>query len=171
MPEFLVRMVVGAVDGAVATLAMTGAMDAERRIGLLGEYPPVEVTERAVDRSGTARGAPPRTKQLLAALLHLGFGAGAGALFALLRTVLLRPFGRVLPGPLLGAVFGLGVWAASYLGWLPALGLLPPPSRSEPRRPAAMIAAHLVYGGVLGLTGDLAEQVPLEAVGGVGRRP
>ena len=46
--------------------------------------------------------------------------------------------------------FGLGVWAVSYLGWIPALGLLPPPYRDNPRRAWTTLTAHLVYGAVLG---------------------
>jgi hypothetical protein len=37
-----------------------------------------------------------------------------------------------------------------YVGALPALGILTLPSRDRRGRQAAIIAAHLVYGGVLG---------------------
>jgi uncharacterized membrane protein YagU involved in acid resistance len=49
-----------------------------------------------------------------------------------------------------GATFGLGVWVASYLGLMPMLGILRPATRHPARRNALMIAAHLVWGGVLG---------------------
>ena len=55
-----------------------------------------------------------------------------------------------VPGWLVGAVYGLGVWAVSYKGWIPALGILPPPERDRPGRPVIMVAAHVVYGLVLG---------------------
>jgi hypothetical protein len=49
-----------------------------------------------------------------------------------------------------GVAFALGVWAASYAGWIPALGLLPPPGRDNPRRAWTTATAHVVYGAVLG---------------------
>lgn len=42
-----------------------------------------------------------------------------------------------------------GVWTVSYLGWVPALGLLTPAGRHPSRRNARMIAAHLVWGTVI----------------------
>jgi hypothetical protein len=56
-----------------------------------------------------------------------------------------------LPAPLAGPAFGLAVWAANYLGVLPALGLLRPATEHPPRRNALMIAAHLVWGLATGL--------------------
>lgn len=161
---------VGLVDGGVATLAMTGTMALEQRVGMLAKLPPDEVTERAVERAGASKAGDETTEEgrstdVLAAALHLAFGMAAGAGFALLRTVALRPVARRVPGIVAGPLFAVAIWAASYAGWIPALGLLPPPSADDPRRPAAMLIAHLVFGAVLGLAGDLAEQVPSRAVG------
>jgi uncharacterized membrane protein YagU involved in acid resistance len=77
----------------------------------------------------------------LAVVAHVGYGMLLGALFALAqprRASTLR-----------GAAFGVTVWAGNYAGVLPALGIMPPP-RDRPGRQSAIIAAHLVYGGVLG---------------------
>ena len=49
-----------------------------------------------------------------------------------------------------GVVYGLTVWAGSYLGLLPAAGILRPAAEHPPRRTALMIAAHVLWGGVLG---------------------
>jgi uncharacterized membrane protein YagU involved in acid resistance len=49
-----------------------------------------------------------------------------------------------------GALYGLALWLVSYQGWIPALGLLPPPEQDAQGRTMAMIAAHLVYGAMLG---------------------
>jgi len=38
----------------------------------------------------------------------------------------------------------------SYMGWVPAVGLMPVATRDEPRRPVVMVLAHGVYGAVLG---------------------
>lgn len=51
--------------------------------------------------------------------------------------------------PVKGVVYGLGVWAVSYLGWLPALRLMPKATHDRSERNAIMIAAHLVWGYAL----------------------
>jgi hypothetical protein len=57
-----------------------------------------------------------------------------------------------LSQPLPGALFGVGVWGASYLGWLPAVGLIQPAIRHPARRNALMLSVHLVWGLVTALT-------------------
>lgn len=138
----------GAAAGSVATVAMSGVMAAARAAGVLGEAPPRILAHRAASAAGgrpDSRGA----RDLLAVLAHLGFGAIGGAAYALVRRRI--PSG---PGPLAGAVWGLLVWAVSYRGWIPALGLLPPPSRDRRGRPTAMVVAHVVYGAALGALTD-----------------
>jgi len=77
---------------------------------------------------------------------HLAFGAAAGALFALgARRLPARPMRLAA-----GGLYGLMVWAVMYRRVLPALGLMPNPRRDRFGRPGTMIAAHIVYGGVLG---------------------
>jgi hypothetical protein len=60
---------------------------------------------------------------------------------------------RSTPG-LQGIACGLAVWTLSYLGWLPALGILRPATEHPPRRTALMIAAHAVCGLVLGVLAE-----------------
>jgi hypothetical protein len=52
------------------------------------------------------------------------------------------------------AVIGFAsvVWFLSYQGWVPALQFMPPASRDDPGRVAAMVVAHLFYGAALGGT-------------------
>ena len=50
-----------------------------------------------------------------------------------------------------GMLFAVVVWALSYLGWLPALKILPPAHEHSARRNVFMIAAHLIWGSVMGL--------------------
>jgi hypothetical protein len=47
--------------------------------------------------------------------------------------------------------YGLGVWAVSYLGYLPALGIRKSAKEDTPQRSAMMIVAHLVWGAALAL--------------------
>ena len=49
-----------------------------------------------------------------------------------------------------GMLFGGLVWVASYFSWVPALRVMPPPTRDRPARSLTMLAAHLVFGAVLG---------------------
>lgn len=135
----------GTYGGVIATLAMTAVTFAAQAAGLLGGQPPARITAALLDALGVQqrRGA---VLGVCTALLHLGFGASVGAVFALLHRSLRLP----LPAALQGAVYGGLVWVASYAGWIPALGILPPPRRDQPGRPLAMVVAHGVYGGVLG---------------------
>ncbi len=134
----------GIRDGAIATAAMSAVMLAGDRAGLMPEPPPTTITRDALEEVGVDR---PALIAVAAPAAHLAFGALGGALYVALR--------RVLPGPgwLLGILFGLSVWAVSYKGWIPGLGILPPPEHDRPGRPAVMIAAHVVYGIVLGRLG------------------
>ncbi len=73
--------------------------------------------------------------------LAVGYGLTFGALYGAVR-----PNGGK---PLLdGAALGLACWAAGYLGWLPALGLIPPVRRQTTAQVAAPAAEHVVYGVV-----------------------
>ena len=120
-------------------------MIAAKRVGLMGEMPPEKITARLLDRAGWKHRSR-RTQDLLSVLLHMGFGGAAGALFALAER---RPHPPV-PAVPAGILFGGLVWLVSYQGWVPALRIMAPPSRDRPGRPQAMLAAHLVYGAVLG---------------------
>ena len=59
-----------------------------------------------------------------------------------------------------GITFGLGLWTISYLGWLPAAGILRPATQHPPRRTALMVTAHVVWGSVLGLLVDRFQERP-----------
>lgn len=77
---------------------------------------------------------------------HFAYGAAMGTLYsALVKDALPVPRG------VRGVTYGLGVWAGSYLGWLPAAGLYPPATEEPAPRNALMIAAHVVWGASLDL--------------------
>jgi hypothetical protein len=138
----------GAAAGAIATLPMTAVMEGVRRTLPRSEQdpiPPRQITERAAESAGIADDMTDRQKDAATAAAHLGFGAGAGALYGLL--------GRLLPGgPAAGGVgYGLAVWASSYLGWLPATGLYKHPRDEPAGRHAKTILSHAVWGACLGL--------------------
>ena len=71
--------------------------------------------------------------------LQMGYGMTSGILYSLL--------GRREPSAVLdGTLLGVGVWAAGYLGWLPAADLMPPITEQEPEQVAVPLVQHLVFG-------------------------
>jgi hypothetical protein len=149
--EVLATAVRGGAAGAAGTVAMSGLMLAAGRVGLVGRQPPEAITRTAVRR---ATGVEPRgaTADALASAAHVGFGVASGVLYAALPAPAASGPGASVPPLVRGATYGLGVWAVSYLGWVPRLlGALPPAERDRRDRVAVMVAAHLVYGGVLGV--------------------
>jgi hypothetical protein len=145
-----------ALGGLAATVPMTVAMEAMfHRLPWLQKYPlpPRPVTMRMLQAVGLS--PPPRDDQRLALTLlgHFGYGTAAGAVYGLLAR-------RLLPGALGGAAYGLGVWAGSYLGWLPAAGIHPPATMTPAQRNALMIAAHLIWGATLGTATEALDDEP-----------
>jgi hypothetical protein len=139
------RLLLGALAGIVGTAAMTAAMRVlHRRLPPAERYPlpPREIVERLLPDAGGA--ASPETGRQQATLAaHFGYGAATGALYAVAGGS---------RGPIAGAAYGVAVWAVSYLGHLPALGILEPAARHPLRRNALMIAVHLVWGATMAAT-------------------
>ena len=139
----------GAVAGLVATAPMTMVMLLLHRLLPAWEQYPLEprrITTRLARRVGLDEMVDDESAATAAtAAAHFGYGAAAGALFP--------PLAGWLPVPTVaaGLAYGLAVWAGSYLGLIPALGLLSPATEHPRRRNLLMIIAHLVWGGALGL--------------------
>jgi hypothetical protein len=127
------RLAIGGIAGFVATMAMTMAM---RR--LHGQLPAKErypLTPREIVDS--ALHPPAATAPDLTLVVHFAYGAGCGALIAAANP-------RI--GRLGGAAAGGAVWLTSYMGWLPAFGVLKPATEHPLRRDALMLGAHFVWG-------------------------
>jgi hypothetical protein len=135
----------GAAWGLLATVPMSIAMLLGQRLGWIEEQPPEALTEEALARAHALEGMSETTVDGLAVASHLGFGAAAGALFGLVHARAPR-----VPAIPLGVAWGLGIWAASYRGWIPALGMLPRDQRRGRPGTSVMVAAHVVYGIALG---------------------
>ena len=134
------RIILGALSGMAGTMAMTAAMGRlHRRLPEPQQYPlpPREITELVSDRG------PDDAIKDAATAAHFFYGAAAGSLLAMARP---------RTGPAEGALFGAGIWAASYLGWIPAANILEPADRHPGKRTALMIAAHLIWGTVTALS-------------------
>jgi len=152
---FVLRWLHGAIAGGVATAPMTVAMELMHRFLPAREQyplPPSLITAELAKEVKIDRQLDQHQHVALTLLNHFGYGAAAGALYAPLADAL----GPTLPLPaaLRGIAFGCIVWAVSYLGLLPALGILRPATDHPARRTLLMIAAHLVWGCVLGLVSE-----------------
>ena len=145
--EDLRATALGAASGVVATAAMSAVMVGAQRAGLMGELPPHAIARQSVERTPGPDETTPETKRRLGWLAHFGFGAAIGGLYGLLRRRVRTPG----PAAFHGGSFALAVWAVSYLGWIPALNFLPSATEDEPGRPPTMIAAHLVFGALVGV--------------------
>jgi hypothetical protein len=138
----------GAVGGLIATVPMTLLMFAwHRKLPNTQRYPlpPSLITKRMFGRTPIP-GKPAPMPNLAATLAaHFGFGAATGALFAAVPRELRQQYHVAA-----GVGYGLCVWAGSYMGWVPGMGLMPPVARQPVPRNSMMIAAHMVWGATLG---------------------
>lgn len=137
-------IMMGGLGGALGTLLMSACMLVARRLGGMGSQPPELITAKALDSAGLPRDR--ETQDALSVVAHFAFGIVAGSAFALFARRLRLP----LPLPVQGMIYATGVWAVSYAGVVPALGIMPPPNRDRPDRPLIMVLVHWIYGGVLG---------------------
>ena len=138
----LARVAHGAMRGCIAAWAMTGLRSLTVNLGLVEEPPP-----RALMRQksrGVYRLAPKRARRIGQELLHSGYGAVGGAVFAVLP-------GEVRLRAWAGPLYGLVVWLSFELGLAPLFGL----AQAKKPRPVDRVALagdHLLYGFVLSET-------------------
>jgi putative membrane protein len=142
----------GAVAGFVGTAPMTVFMLLTQRFLPKGQryaLPPEIITKELAHRAHVRQHM--NKMQVLGAttIAHFGYGAMMGLLYA--------PFAKNLPLPAIvkGLLFGLLVWAASYLGLLPLLGLSGSAPTEPTRRNLLMIAAHIIWGASTGAVADV----------------
>jgi putative membrane protein len=137
----------GTIAGFVATLPMTlFLLIIQRLLPGWQQYalPPEKATQEMAERTGTDKYLDKPRLVGSSIVSHFGYGAAMGALYTTLtRQIHLQPV-------LKGTLFGLVIWAASYLGWMP-LADIPVAAPREPiRRNMMMILAHVVWGSVTG---------------------
>ena len=132
------RLLIGGIAGFVGTMAMTGAMRRmHRRLPPKHGYPlpPREIVDSAAKQSGIK--LPTEVAKDVSTAAHFAYGAAVGAVIGALNPA---------PSKKSGALAGAAVWLASYMGWIPAVGILDPATKHPARRNGLMIAAHLVWG-------------------------
>lgn len=126
------RALFGALAGTFATLLMTAAMrrmHQRLRVDEAYPLPPREIAEHLP--------SPGMSVAAATVAYHFAYGGAMGALYPVVTRR------RDLKS---GIGFGLATWAASYLGWIPMVGILKPAIDHPIPRNALMMAAHVVWG-------------------------
>jgi uncharacterized membrane protein YagU involved in acid resistance len=151
------RLCVGAFAGLLATAPMSAVMLLwHRRLPWLHRdpLPPAKITHTVLENAGL-HDVSLTEEAALTAVNHFAYGAATGAAYGLIA-----PKGSATNAINAGIVYGLGVWTASYLGWVPAVGLHRPATEEPADRNLLMLTAHVVWGGTLGLLTHMALQGP-----------
>jgi hypothetical protein len=134
------QLALGAAAGAVGTIVLQGLLEQGQKHIPEGT-PPIK-KDPADFMLGKAKAVlPPLSPKIEAAAkksLALGYGMTAGVLWSLL------PHSRWRTAE--GVALGLGVWAAGYLGWLPAAKLMPPITEQTPKQIAVPVIEHVLFG-------------------------
>ena len=141
--DILTKTALGAAGGMAGTMALRELMtktqqDVPSAVPPICEDPGEFLVDWAEEKfPDSARQYIP--DKAAASALAMGYGLAFGAAYGLLRP---RGGNPIVEGLALGAT----CWAAGYLGWLPALGLMPPVTRQTPAQIAGPLMEHLVYG-------------------------
>jgi hypothetical protein len=142
----------GAIGGLAGTAAMTVSMywlykllpEEQKRSHLpprpiiLGTGSKLGLTQK-LDRSG---------KWAAMGFVHFAYGGLTGALLPLFPSLDLHKTHHLVSSLARGALFGMAVWAGSYLGWLPATGLFKTWREETSSRMALMAFSTMVWGWV-----------------------
>ncbi len=142
----------GGLAGFVATGPMTLFMLVTQRfLPKRQQYalPPEIITEELAHRTHVRWHMNKKQVEGATLISHFGYGAAMGVLYGPLAKKV------PLPSPVKGVLFGLVVWAASYLGLLPLIGMLESGQRETGRRNRMMIAAHVIWGSTMGVVAEL----------------
>jgi uncharacterized membrane protein YagU involved in acid resistance len=125
------------------TLFMTGAhryLPQHQRHSL----PPKAVTMDLLSRVNLKQRMNRKQRKRATWVAHVAYGTGVGAAYGMVSRAI------PLPPVVKGSIFGLLVWAGSYLGWLPAFDVSGSAPDQPMRRNLLMIGAHVVWGAVAG---------------------
>jgi hypothetical protein len=145
----------GAAAGVIGTFVMQGLLAARKKYAP-NTMPPirkdpgkfmVEQAEHALPET-VRRNIPDTVESTAAGALSLGYGATFGALYGITRGSSQHTNAPSEVAFLEGPIMGLVTWAAGYLGWLPATGLMPPPWKQEPARAIVPVVEHALFGVV-----------------------
>ena len=148
MAKLFFRLILGLIGGAVATGPMTIAMVALHKKlppGRRHSLPPREITSKLTRALGIRHRLSEDAMATATLVNHFAYGAAAGVSLATVKSF--SPVQALAIGP----IYGVIVWALSYLGILPTGGILKPATRHAPERNILMVVAHLIWGFTLAL--------------------
>jgi len=140
------RAALGAVAGLAGTVALALVLKSQEKIAP-SAMPPmrddpgrfmVNKTKQVLP-SRVQEYVPDKAEALAANALRLGYGSIFGAIYGLSRR---RGGSSLVEGPILG----IAAWAAGYLGWLPATGLMRPVWKQKAHQAITPAAEHALYG-------------------------
>jgi CheY-like chemotaxis protein len=132
----------GALAGALGAACMTALRMAAHRAGWLDVMVPQAVEVWASEKSHLGRPRDTATHHVADQLLHLGYGAVAGTVYAGLAGKRRQASSTRALG------FGAALWAFGSAVLLPALHIARPLWRASPGEELVNFAAHALYGGV-----------------------
>jgi Protein of unknown function (DUF1440) len=133
-------LVHGALAGVIGAACMTPLRLGARRLGLVDKMTPQAIEESLAARMRLGHGARPEAHHTADQLLHLGFGATLGVLYAV-------PTGRSRQHTVArGLVFGALAWALGAGVVVPLLRAARPPWKARATENLVNVAAHLLYG-------------------------
>ncbi len=142
----------GAIAGLVGTVPMTAFMLLTQRFlpkGQRYDLPPEIITKELAHRAHVRQHMNKSQILMATTVSHFGYGATMGTLYSLVAKKV------PLPAVVKGTLFGLLIWAASYLCLLPLIGMSESGQREPMRRNLMMITAHVVWGAVMGVVADI----------------
>lgn len=138
----------GATAGLVGTGPMTVFMLLTQRFLPKGQrytLPPEMITQQLAKRAHVRQHMNKRVILGATMVSHFAYGATMGMIYSPLEKLV------PLPAVLKGVIFGLFIWAASYLGLLPLLGISAAGEKEPMKRNLMMVAAHILWGATLGV--------------------
>ncbi|HWE03679.1 MAG TPA: hypothetical protein VG326_14835 [Tepidisphaeraceae bacterium] len=142
----LKNCVEGAVAGLIGTFALWGTQMAIQKylpdaVDPMREDPGKFAVRKVQDSlpKPLAIKIPEKTDSRIGQFIGFFYGMTFGSLYAWAR-----PKGGSVTGD--GLALGLVCWAAGYLGWLPAIGLMSPVWRQRAPQIMGPIVHHIVFG-------------------------
>jgi hypothetical protein len=140
------RLALGAAAGFAGTIAIQGLLMATQK-WLPDFMPPIREDPGEFMVQKMAQALPPEmaakvptaAETAAAKSLAVGYGLTAGMLYTMLRP----DADDVLSD---GTALGLGTWASGYVGWLPALDLMPPLTEQRVAQTVGPVIHHFLFG-------------------------
>lgn len=152
MRKTLLKLAAGAVGGVIGTMFMQKAMQHAGKLPETMQPPmPREDPGHFMVKQGERVVGPLGQKAHTRAVkgMHWAYGVAWPIGMALVADALdIESTGKLLAA---GVLLGCVMWAVGYAGWLPAAGLVEPPTKVPLAKSASGVASHVAYGAIAAL--------------------